>query len=208
MPDGTINIVINKHQTTMKKFVLFALMMSAVIMGACTHKTERLNEGINVESTISDDKAYMADNYGPDYKLFETSITLNDYLDTAGCTGAVFGVCNVFQVETGTDDGYNVKMVIITHTHNAMKVEEKSYFCIDDYPLDRVSISYRQAYNQLCKANFPKPHSRQCVLRKQVGSYPCNPQYIFGNANSQVYVDAMTGRVSSINPAFTPPQLE
>ena len=40
------------------------------------------------------------------------------------------------------------------------------------------------------------------VLRKQVGPVDANPQWIFGNLHSQIYVDAVTGAVSKDNPAF------
>jgi hypothetical protein len=51
-------------------------------------------------------------------------------------------------------------------------------------------------------ANAPKPHSRQVVLRKEVGPNSINPQYIFGNFQAQLYVDAVTGDVKTKNPAF------
>lgn len=54
-------------------------------------------------------------------------------------------------------------------------------------------------------SNFPKPHSRNCVLRREIGPIPdVNPQYIFGNTKSQLYVDAVTGSVTNHTPAFQP----
>ena len=52
------------------------------------------------------------------------------------------------------------------------------------------------------EVNLPKPHSKHVVLRKQIGPKACNPQWIFGNITSQIYVDAVTGEVNSKNPAF------
>ena len=52
------------------------------------------------------------------------------------------------------------------------------------------------------EANIPKPHSKNVVLRKEIGSLDANPQYIFGNSQAQVYVDAVTGEVRGYNPAF------
>lgn len=189
----------------MKKFVLMALMMSAVLMGAC-NKTVRLNKEINVEATISDDKEFVSNIYGC-YDWFETSITLDEYLDAPNCTGNIASVTNIFQVQDAIGEGYDVQVIFIGHSPD-MQVEVNDGWWSEDYPMDYVMLTYNQAYDRLCKANIPKPHSRQCVLRKQVGPYPCNPQYIFGNTHRQVYVDAITGNVSANNPAFTPPQLE
>lgn len=65
-----------------------------------------------------------------------------------------------------------------------------------------INISYKEAYEKMMEANYPKPHSKHCVLRKEVGPYDCNPQYIFGNIEAQIYVDAVTGAVSDQSPAF------
>ena len=63
--------------------------------------------------------------------------------------------------------------------------------------------SVMQAYEKMMNANCPKPHSRHCVLRREVGPIAdINPQYIFGNDQMQVYVDAMTGEVRTNNPVF------
>lgn len=65
-----------------------------------------------------------------------------------------------------------------------------------------ISLTFKEAYQKIMEINFPKPHSKQCVLRKPLGPIDCHPQYIFGNIRSQLYVDAITGGVTDKNPAF------
>ena len=53
------------------------------------------------------------------------------------------------------------------------------------------------------EANIVKPHSKVCVLRKAVGPKEANVQYIFGNEDGAVFVDAVTGDVTDVDPFFT-----
>lgn len=189
----------------MKKIILF-LMASVLLLGAvsCTScNQEKQKMETVVEKTIQSDRTYMCDNYGCANRWYETTVQLNEYLDE-DCTGTVYGVTNVFQVAEEIGDGYDTRVVMITHSAEAMQVKEVHGFWVEDYPLDAsdVKITYRQAYERLMAANFKKPHSRNCVLRKEVGPVECNAQYIFGNTHAQLYVDAVTGEVSDINPAF------
>ena len=90
------------------------------------------------------------------------------------------------------------------HTLDTSTIEVKEGFWVEDYPLNNeaVCISFEEAFTKLMEANCPKPHSRHCVLRKEIGPVDANPQYIFGNSRAQIYVDATTGEVSTINPVF------
>ena len=65
-----------------------------------------------------------------------------------------------------------------------------------------IKITFAEALEKLNQVNFPKPHSRYCVLRKEVGPKDANVQYIFGNSKAQLYVDAVTGEVTDLNPVF------
>ena len=65
-----------------------------------------------------------------------------------------------------------------------------------------IKVTFAEAFQKVQEVNLPKPHTRQVVLRKQVGPVEANPQWIFGNLHSQIYVDAVTGAVSKDNPAF------
>lgn len=163
------------------------------------------NVVLNVATAISSDLEYMFVNYGSDYRYYETDIVLADYLDGENQTGAVETVTNVFQVVTDLDSGgADTEVIIFTHTKKDVQMEQHHGFWIEDFPLNDqgIKITFAQAYEKVMSANYPKPHSRHCVLRKQVGPKNANPQYIFGNNRAQLYVDAVTGDVSDKNPVF------
>jgi hypothetical protein len=65
-----------------------------------------------------------------------------------------------------------------------------------------INICYSKAFDMAMQSNYPKPHSKNCILRKPVGAKDCNPQWVFGNEESQIWVDATTGEVRDSNPAF------
>ena len=67
---------------------------------------------------------------------------------------------------------------------------------------DAITVTYEQAYELMNQVNLPKPHSKNCVLRKPLGPQACNPQYVFGNVQAQVWIDASTGEAKNSNPAF------
>lgn len=178
----------------MKKF-FFVTMAIALLLGATSCKKQQ-----TVEQTITSDYTYMSEHH-PDFVWYESQITLADYLDNSSSTAFKY-VDNVFQY---FEDG-QPHVIIFTHTGSKVDSTKHNDIWIEDCamkPAD-IAINYRQAYEQMMKSNYPKPHSRQCTLREEVGPYPSNPQYIFGNIDSQLYVDAKTGRVSNASPAFNP----
>ena len=157
---------------------------------------------IDVENAISADREYMFLNYGEGYFWYETQITLDEYLDEL-CCGSVASVTNVFQVSSSSDP----VVIIFTHDLNGSTSTSIHSFWIEDYKLNNEAIilTYFEAFERLMQANCPKPHSKNCVLREEIGPYTCNPQYIFGNIDSTVYVDAVTGEVRLYSPAFDKP---
>lgn len=160
---------------------------------------------LNVETAVSADREYMYLHYQNDYRWYEAQIVLSDYLDAEGQTGAIESITNVFQVVTPYDSvSADVEVVMFTHTPNDVLIIEKHGFWVEDIPLNdqNINLTFAQAYDKVMSANCPKPHSRHCVLRKEVGPVDANPQYIFGNSRAQLYVDAVTGEVSNNNPAF------
>lgn len=193
----------------MKKIIMF-LMASVLLLGAtsCTScNGEKQKMETMVEQTIKSDRAYMCDHYGCIYRYYETQLVLNEYLDEEGCTGTVDSVTNVFQIVYEYEDGgYNPIVVIFGHSPDAFTVKEVEGPWLEDEDMsgENIAITYRQAYERMMQSNYPKPHSRNCTLRKEVGPYDCNPQYIFGNVDEQLYVDAKTGSVSDKSPAFNP----
>lgn len=193
----------------MKKFFAF-LMAFALLLGAssCTSCNKEVKQmKTTVEQVVQSDRQYMYDHYGCGYIYYETQIVLNEWLDDDNCTGTVASVLNVFQIVDGGDTAYSPHVYMFKHTASTftIKVVDDAWMEDCDMAKDDITITYRQAYKNLMKANCIKPHTKDCVLRKMVGLYDCNPQYIFGGAfDDCVFVDAITGEVSLDNPAFTP----
>lgn len=156
-----------------------------------------------VENVLGMDKQYMFTNYGKDYRWFETCIVLKDFLDEEN-DGTITGVSNIFQVVVEEDKGADVNVIMFTHVGDSTQMDIKQGFWVEDFPMneDAIKVTFREAYEKIMAVNMPKPHSRHVVLRKQIGPNQINPQYIFGNAQSQIYVDAVTGDVTDKNPAF------
>lgn len=170
-----------------------------------------------VENLISADRQAMFLEYGGSYRWFETCVLLTDYLDSVGdaadtvsvadsvSVSVIEGVSNIFQAIIG-DDGSSFDTYVISYAHTAdtNSVEKVHGFWVEDSPLneEEIKVTFQQAYDRLMETNLPKPHSRHVVLRKEVGPLDANPQYIFGNSQAQVYVDAVTGEVRNYNPVF------
>lgn len=197
----------NKINNPMKKFITLlavaVLMLTTASCTSCNSEVKKMETV--VETTIQSDYTYMADNYGPDFIFYESDILLNEFLDDENCTGTVYAVTNVFEVVTTIDSvSYQPTVVMITHTADVFQVKEVQGTWIEDFAIDadEVALTYRQAYKQLMKANYPKPHSRNCILRKPVGPVRCNAQYVFGDISTPYFVDAVTGNVTNSNPAF------
>ena len=189
----------------MKKLV-FLFLMICLLVGCKKHKNPEVKvQEIVVENVTSTDKEYMFANYGGDYKWFESCITMKNFLDDENPDSTIEGVSNVFQVVKGvTEKTFDVFVVLTAHTQQGSTYEVKEGFWVEDHDLanEQIKLTFKEAFDKVMQANCPKPHSKQCVLRKEVGPVDCNPQYIFGNIVSQVYVDAVTGDVNTSDPAF------
>lgn len=175
-------------------------MMAAVLLLGATSCNSCKREKQTVGNTIISDYNYMSENHDG-FVWYESQITLCGYLDE-GKPAEVKSVSNVFQYVA---DG-QPHVAIFTHTAEGCDTIRKDDFWIEDCAMtpDEVMITFEEAYEWLMKANLPKPHSRNCILREPVGPYSCNPQYVFGNIHDCVFVDAATGDVNSENPAFIP----
>jgi len=200
----------------MKKFLtMFMALAFLAFFASCTGRYEQTTDPPNtdtpsivcdcvptVEGAVACDMEFMFNNYGDKYSYLETSVTLNAYLDADDCDGSIATVTNIFQVAEEYGTGYDTKVLICSHSYDTALMEVIHGFWVGDNALDSTVLTFDEAYERLCEANYKKPHSRQCVLRKQVGPVACNAQYIFGNTANQIYVDAVTGEVSDKNPAF------
>lgn len=199
----------------MKRKVIFGLMAIVALMTAsCTScdkkqdknqdNTEVKEAKLNASHATATDREYMYLTYGSDYRWFEQCVLLKDFLDEEN-DGTIAGISNVFQIVEGDEQAFDVHVILISHAANGKDtVEVKEGFWVEDYPLndEAIVLSFEQAYERVMQSNYPKPHSRHCVLRKEVGPVDANPQYIFGNSHAQLYVDAITGEVADEDPAF------
>ena len=187
-----------------KLFVLFTSALLMFAMVSCNLFKSNDKEEVVVENVITNDINYMYENYGDTYVWYESQIYLNDFLDEE-CDGSFSKIVNVFQVVTPTDSVGGESLVVqITHVGDSSNVETTEGFWLEDMPMvfRHLTVTYDHAFQLMNQSNYPKPHSRNCVLRKEVGPKVANPQYIFGNIQSQIYVDAINGNVTDCSPSF------
>jgi len=196
----------------MKKLIFCLSVLACLFMMSCScEKNKPVNNtettdstALVVENVTGMDRQKMFQDFGKDYRWFETCIVLKDYLDSEETDGTVTGISNIFQVVVEKDNGADVRVVMFTHVGDSTQVDVANSFWVEDFPMneDAIKLTFKDAYDKVMAANAPKPHSRQVVLRKEVGPNSINPQYIFGNSQAQLYVDAVTGDVKTKNPAF------
>lgn len=194
-------------------FVLCAFMCMMVGFSSCSgcksnKEADKVTTdsvaSLTVENLISTDRQEMFMQYAKDYRWFETCIRLENYLDEEN-DGTISELVNIFQVFYGDETGGDVYVYKFQHTADgALAVDSIHGFWIEDYPLNEeaIKITFKEAFDKLMQANCPKPHSKNCILRKEIGPKDCNPQYIFGNLTETVYVDAVDGTVRTESPAW------
>lgn len=197
-----------------KLFGILASLLLIIGISACTCSSEkkvqgndtlRSGEAATVENLISLDRQAMYVAHGGDYRWYETGVQLKNWLDEEN-DGTIDMVVNVFQViEEYDSTSFDTFVYKYQHFSDGSVNEEGIHgFWVEDYPLNEevIKVSFKEAFEKIQEVNYPKPHTRQVVLRKQVGPVDANPQWIFGNLHSQLYVDAVTGEVRPTNPAF------
>jgi hypothetical protein len=194
----------------MKKFLVFLVgLMLMIGVSACTCTQQKVTSEpqvaeLVVENTISTDRQDVYLNHGKEYRWYETGVQLKNWLDEEN-DGTIDMIVNVFQVIEQCDStSFDTFVFKYQHTLEGTTTDSIHGFWIEDYPLNEevIKVSFKEAFEKVQEVNLPKPHTRQVVLRKQVGPVDANPQWIFGNLHSQIYVDAVTGDVTDENPAF------
>lgn len=190
----------------MKKILsIMAIAFMAMLMTSCDwfKKSEKpVKEQQTVESYIESDMEYVALNYGETFVWYETEVIYNNFLDE-DCDGTYESIKSVYQYEKKVDSAaFDVKVITIWHRGDIMDVEVVDGWYAECYNLrgKDMPITFKNAYNAIMAVNLPKPHTRCCVLRDQIGPVAANPQYIYGVG--LLFVDAVTGEVSEINPVF------
>lgn len=160
---------------------------------------------LNLERAINLDKQYMFTTYGEGFRWFESCVTLKYFMDGDTASNEIETIRNVFQVvEQCSPTTADVYVVFCTHNGADTEYEVIKGFWIEDYVLndEQIAVTFDEAIEKIFETNYPKPHSRQCVLRKEIGTKDANAQYIFGNSHAQLYVDAANGNISDENPAY------
>lgn len=157
------------------------------------------------ENVISTDREDMFLNYDENYRWFESCVLMDEFIDDEDFDGSIKGISSIFQIiETEDSVCYDTKVVMMTTTRTNRDVQVKDAFWVGDLILDNqpIKLTYMDAVKRMQESNYAKPHSRHCVLRRELGPIVVNPQYIFGNVHAQIYVDAVTGEVTDVDPAF------
>lgn len=194
----------------MKKFIYAFVAVAATVtmLASCSnpsHEETPATEGTKITKLIEADKAHM-DSIDTAYLYFETTFTFAGTVDTL-TTPDIVNVSNVFETVDKpkmTPTVYFAEHSLGTTDSTKWTVKEGSFWLEDLNLRDfKYSVSVEDAFNILLKTNVVKPKSKYCVLRAQLGPVECNPQFIFGNDKTGVvFVDALTGKVSTMNPAF------
>lgn len=196
----------------MKKVIYF-LAALAVVVGLASCKCTKDEEPVVefAEATIAADKAKMVEK-ADTCKWFETRAEYDNFFD-ADTTLNIVKVESLFQV--AVEDSLGVKTFVYDFVHEADEIdvdaEPIEAFVLDDMPLndEQIVLTFSEALERLFEANLPKPHSSKVVLRKVLGPKEgVNAHYIFGNTEEQVFVDAVTGDVTDVNPFYDAEEAE
>ena len=189
----------------MKKILVFLMgimLMLGVSSCKCTKDVEPVVEF--TEAAIAADRAQM-DEMVDAYEWFETRVEYDNFFD-ADTTLAIVKAESLFQV--AVEDSLGIKTFVYDFIHypdvEEPELKQIEGFILDDKPLndEQIVLTFSEALERLYEANLPKPHSAKVVLRKALGPKVANAQYIFGNTEEQVFVDAVTGDVTDKNPVY------
>lgn len=200
----------------MKKILIFMMVAFLAIFtvscSSCHRGNDGANEGLtydvtglNVEEMNNLDFEYMTANFN-DFRWLECCIDAENWMDESDEFN-VKGVANIFSVVEMALDSMSGTMTIylIAHTADTTICQSKEGLWVGDDPMNKFvpfNVDFAHAYNAMMMANCVKPHSKHCVLRREVGENDIEPIYIFGNQDAQVYVSTETGNVTTINPAY------
>jgi hypothetical protein len=203
----------------MKKILLF--LMSVIMFTACSGCGQSQENATTTDSTavaakdstividvdhaIAIDRQTMYAKYKDSYRWYETEILLPEFLDAENVTSNPEMVVNVLQSIVEEGNGADVWVHKFQHFKDGTVVHDSIQgFWIEDFALndEAIKLNYTAAYDRMMQSNFPKPHSRYVTLRNPIGPVAINTQWIFGNINEQIWVDAVTGECANSNPAY------
>lgn len=159
----------------------------------------------SIENIIATDRQAMYMKFGNNYRWYETDMRLPYFLDSEDVIANPTMLVNIFQSIEEFDNGADTYVWKFQHFPDGTVLTDSIHgFWIENFPLneDTIKLSYKDAFDRMMQANFPKPHSKNVVLRNPIGPIGVNAQWIFGNISEQIWVDAATGDVKNSNPAF------
>lgn len=185
----------------MKK-ILFLLLLMTIGLFVCSSCSNKQTQAVKtaelvVENAISEDREYMCKLTNDDYRWYETTIKLDEYIDSENCDGTVAEVTNIFRyINKETDD---VAMILITHNRDTTIYDIRNtirigYDALNDEP---INLTFKDAYQRLTESNTVKPHTRSCSLCLNSVPGCSTAEYIFSADTVEVYVNAVTGDVTS-----------
>jgi len=200
----------------MKKLLgLITVLLVSLIIGfsSCTNcsnqpikaQTELVAPAtIDVEHAIATDRQAMYTNYGDNYRWYETEILLPEFMDSDSATSDPEMVVNVLQSLVEKGNGADVWVHKFQHFKDTVIHDSIQGFWIENYALNDevIKLKYKEAWDRMMQANYPKPHSKHVTLRNPIGPVAINTQWIFGNIHEQIWVDAVNGDTKNSNPAF------
>lgn len=195
----------------MKKFLFLFSLVFMLASCACQHKKVEpvpQVDSITVDKVIKADLDSMTAKYGDkDFRWYESLILLEDFMDS-DADMKVAELVNIYQVvdyEGGDTHVYKIQHL----PGKEAVIDSVAGFWIEDCIMqyDSLKLTYNDACEVFNKVNLPRPHSKHICLRTPLGPLGCNAQWVFGNIERQVWIDAETGEARSSNPAF-PEDLE
>ena len=199
----------------MKKFIYIIFILATCLLISCGNRRGQIKPipntpeefTVSIDEIINTDHEHMYLNYKDNFRWFETDVAYNDYLNSDSCK-FIAEICNVFMIwEDETNESYDTRIITFIHRPGSTFIDEKPGFWLQNRILNRDSIKldFSQAFNIMKNSKFKIPYSKYCVLRKEREiSDTCNtnPQYIFGNFNYRIYIDAITGETRDTNPVL------
>lgn len=170
--------------------------MSLMTFYSCERCAKRT---LTIEEITKIDKEIMASERDS-FVWYETIVHLDSYLDEAN-NNSYDSVVNIFKAIK------NGQPMIHRFFHLKGNVNYRDSipgFWVEDCPLidSLLKVPYDSAYMYMTRVNLPKPHSKNAILRCPLGPKDCNPQWVFGNIDSQIWVDATDGTVRESDPSF------
>lgn len=190
----------------MKHFILLLIALALVGCG----KKERIfssnQELVEVENIIKTDNEQMKKGFDADeFKYYESYAIFDKFFDSDS-SNWISEMCVVFKVLDNEKkvESKDTRVIIFAHRPGSTFIDRKAGIFVENYNLclDSIKVTFIQAYEKMLCSKLKKPRSKFCSLRRQYGEVKANPQYVFGNADEQIYVDAITGEVSNENPVF------